>query len=422
MAIDSLSEDEFAAILRECFSPARAIRTPELLKGREANLRDLSRAFTSPGRHAFIYGDRGVGKTSLALTSALIHQSSDAEPIVVSCDSEMTIFSLVKDIAAAALARQNFRSETITNTLAFNFKFLSGSKQKQISGGTPPDLETLNECVDVIRMLPTFHSANPVVVIDEFDRIKSKKFKRQFAEFLKKISDIHCETKLIICGIASSLDELIDEHLSVARNLASIELKRLSHDGRWDIINQAANRAGIKVPKEMNVRIGQISDGFPHYVHLIGEKIFWSLFDDKDIIQTARKRHFDQGVERAVLEAEALPRMAYAKATEKYTDDYREVLWAFADGPKLRRQTSEVYTKSYLPIMANRPDRVVLDKTKFSSRLNRLKTPSHGHILTASGMGWYQYADNIVRGYVRLKAQQEDIELGDGYYTATHDE
>jgi uncharacterized protein len=174
----------------------------------------------------------------------------------------------------------------------------------------------------------------------------------------------------------------------------------------------------VKIPKDMNIRIGQISDGFPHYVHLIGEKILWAMFDDANNVSNARKIHFDSGITSAVREAEALPRVAYVRATEKYTDDYKEVLWALADGPHLRRQTTEVYQKSYLPIMSKRDGRQLLDKPKFSNRLNRLKTESHGEIIEASGGGWYQYSDNIVRGYVRLKAQQDGIEIGDGYFNA----
>jgi uncharacterized protein len=413
-----MTEDEFGQILGEVFSPARAITSIEFLKGREINLKEIARAFTSPGRHAFIYGDRGVGKTSLALTSAHIHQSSDASPICVSCDSDTTLFSLIKDIATTALAKQNLQIERTIKTISFSFKFLSGNKQKEIMSGTPPELETMNECVDIIRMLPHFHSNSPVIVIDEFDRIKNKKTKRQFAEFLKKISDSQCESKIIICGIATTLDELIDEHLSVARNLASIELKRLSHDGRWEIIEAAARRIGVEINRNMTIRIGQISDGFPHYVHLIGEKLLWAIFDDPLAVNIAKKRHFNTGVAAAVKEAEALPRVAYQKATEKYTDDYKEVLWALADGPHLRRQTSDTFAKSYLPIMAKREGRTVLDKAKFSNRLNRLKTDSHAKILTPSGQGWYEYTDNIVRGYVRLKAQQENVEIGDAYFAA----
>lgn len=175
MSIRNLSEESFGRLLGESFSPARAIRSVEFLKGREGNLRDINRAFTSPGRHVFIYGDRGVGKTSLALTSAQVHQSSDAEPITVSCDSETNLFSLIKDIATQAIAADSFQFERVTKTVGFDFKFLSGKKQSEISQGTVPDFESLNECVDVIRMLPTFHSQSPVVVIDEFDRIKAKK-------------------------------------------------------------------------------------------------------------------------------------------------------------------------------------------------------------------------------------------------------
>lgn len=411
-------EAKFGGLLGEIFSPARAIRSVEFLKGREKNLKEISRAFTSPGRHAFIYGDRGVGKTSLALTSAQLHQSADAEPICISCDSEADLFSVIKDIAAQALAAKSFRFERVTTTAGFDFKFISGSKQTEISQGKVPHLDTINECVDVIRMLPHFHSSKPVIVIDEFDRIKNKKKRRQFAEFLKKVSDAYCDTKFIICGIATSLDKLIDEHLSVARNLASIKLKRLSHDGRWHIINDAADKVGILFPRDMTIRIGQISDGFPHYVHLVGEKILWSVFDDTQLISNVSKRHFEAGVSEAVKEAEALPRIAYERATEKYKDDYKEVLWALADGPHLRRQTSEIFQKSYLPIMGRRDDRKILDRSKFSNRLNRLKTEAHGKIIVSSGAGWFEYSDNIVRGYVRLKAQQENIEIGDGYFNA----
>lgn len=46
--------DSFGKILGEVFSPARAIRSVEFLKGRDKNLQEIARAFTSPGRHAFI--------------------------------------------------------------------------------------------------------------------------------------------------------------------------------------------------------------------------------------------------------------------------------------------------------------------------------------------------------------------------------
>jgi uncharacterized protein len=42
-------------------------------------------------------------------------------------------------------------------------------------------------------------------------------------------------------------------------------------------------------------------------------------------------------------EAESVLKASYEKATQKYKDDYKEVLWAFVDHPHLRRQLSDVY-------------------------------------------------------------------------------
>jgi hypothetical protein len=40
-----------------------------------------------------------------------------------------------------------------------------------------------------------------------------------------------------------------------------------------------------------------------------------------------------------------------------------------------------------------------------------LKQPSHGCILTATRQGWYEFTEKMIRGYVRLKAEQANIIL-----------
>jgi hypothetical protein len=52
-------------------SSTTPIRSSEFLRGR----------VLQPGRHIFIHGDRGVGKTSLAQTAAIENQTSGAQPI-----------------------------------------------------------------------------------------------------------------------------------------------------------------------------------------------------------------------------------------------------------------------------------------------------------------------------------------------------
>lgn len=160
------------------------------------------------------------------------------------------------------------------------------------------------------------------------------------------------------------------------------------------------------------MRIGQISDGFPSYVHLIGEQLLWAMFDDEEIVDQCQQRHFTQGVNSAVAEAETSLKAIYDRATQKYSDTYQEVLWAVADRHTLRRQTTEIYDKSYIPIMDARAPQNTLSKRVFSDRLNKLKTARHGEILVPKGAGWYEFRENIVRGYVRLRAEKEGVHLG----------
>jgi uncharacterized protein len=96
------TEKEFGNILRENIRPAQPIDTPALLQGREPLLRDIGRSLQSPGMHVFIHGERGIGKTSLALTSA--KSALGEEPPYVGCDKATTFQTLVVDICDVLLA------------------------------------------------------------------------------------------------------------------------------------------------------------------------------------------------------------------------------------------------------------------------------------------------------------------------------
>src|SRR4029078_8870965 len=94
-AMIDLAEYQFAPRLAGVLSPSRPIRTPEHLRGRERDLVTIKRALYATGRHIFIYGDRGVGKSSLAATAAYQYQSSDAEPIFIAGSLDETFNSLI---------------------------------------------------------------------------------------------------------------------------------------------------------------------------------------------------------------------------------------------------------------------------------------------------------------------------------------
>jgi uncharacterized protein len=51
-------------------------------------------------------------------------------------------------------------------------------------------------------------------------------------------------------------------------------------------------------------------------------------------------------------------------------------------------------------------------RDKFNQRINALKTKSHGAILEGNRQGWYNFSEAVMRGYVRLRAEAQGIELG----------
>src|SRR3954470_15643403 len=85
MSIPGVTDEQLKKVLAENLTPSDSIKTPERLYGREKTLQTIDRAFNSPGRQIFIYGDRGVGKTSLALTAAYLHTGVENLPIYVMC-------------------------------------------------------------------------------------------------------------------------------------------------------------------------------------------------------------------------------------------------------------------------------------------------------------------------------------------------
>jgi hypothetical protein len=416
VAIKGLGIDEFKGFLKENLTPARAISSPEHLKGREKVLRQIDRSFNSPGKHIFIYGDRGVGKTSLAQTAAFIQQSADNRPILVTCGGS-SFLSTVRDAVRGALpVGDPVFQKKVEHKLKAGIGGFGYDMTRSLTSGIVPPVESINDATQLLKFVGECHSKEPVIIFDEFDQLADDAQRKACAEVIKQVSDQGIGVRFILCGIGTSLEDLIGVHLSTGRYLSPVPLERLTQDARWEIILAAAKAVGVTVANNFLLRIGQISDGFPSYVHLIGEQVLWSMFDDEETTGHCQQRHFAEGVSLAVKEAETTLKIIYEKATQKYSDTYQEVLWALADKHSLRRQTTEVYEKSYLPFMAERHGSKVLSKSVFSGRLNKLKTPRHGEIIVSKGAGWYEFKENIVRGYVRLRAENEGVHLGaEGY-------
>lgn len=420
MNIGNTHPEAFAQALNEVLSPSNPIRREELLQGRDKQLKQIDRAIAVPGRSIFVWGPRGVGKTSVAQTSAFAHHPPGTHPILLACDKNTNagklVLNLVEDLISAAAIPGG--KSTISGKLNLGLFELGGSKD---SGSPVPAPTTVNEAVRLLRAaLDKWNQGNPnkmpVVVIDEFDLLGSTDDRHFFGDLIKQIGDQGLPIHLIFGGVSHSLQDLLEGHGSAHRYLESVELERLALEACMNILKTAGTALGARFHDDHLFRIAQISDGFPYYVHLIGSSILWEKFDDSQSTADVTQRYYEAGLQKAVESCDANLRHLYEKATRKYTEGYDRILWAAVANSQLQRRSSDIFD-DYVRIertLHNQHD-YMPDRQAFNNKMNRLKTDTHGNVLVGTRQGWYEFRIPILRGYCRLVARQSGLYLGEEY-------
>jgi uncharacterized protein len=218
------------------------------LKGRDEQLDQIDKALSSPGRNCFVYGERGVGKTSLAQTAAYLYQSSDGEPETVACQKDVSFYSLIKDACEKLLKVNPIDAIKESQKTKIDLKYLSWESRSEFSKGKIPIPSTVNECIGLVQFCAKYHSKSPIVIIDETDRIADRSELVAAGDFIKQLGDQDVDVKFIFCGIGESLDHLLGGHESCYRYLASIYLERLTYKDCKAIIQSAADQFDISVP------------------------------------------------------------------------------------------------------------------------------------------------------------------------------
>ena len=121
MVLSREEQNRLGIEVGRAFSPAAPIDEAALFAGRTDQLRDVIDAVNQRGQHAIIFGERGVGKTSLANVLSEFLQAAGEQIFAphVNCDGTDTYPSLWRKILseveiAREIRRAGFTGETIT--------------------------------------------------------------------------------------------------------------------------------------------------------------------------------------------------------------------------------------------------------------------------------------------------------------------
>ena len=384
------------AALNSAFSPHRPIDAAALFRGRVAQIRDVVDAMTADGLHAVIYGERGVGKTSLA-SIVREHVGNAVSVSRAICGQGDTFTSVVRRAAGSIQLSLPGRRA--------GFAPDEARRDIDLPELLPPgDPLVPDEVASLLARVP----ALLVFVIDEFDRLPPRETDA-FADLIKACSDRGAATTLVLVGVAESIDAILRGHASVVRNLRQVHLPRMSDDELGEIIDEGMAHAGFAIEPLVRQRVISVSQGFPHFTHLLAQSAARAALDGgRRGIEAA---DLAAGMAQAVERSDQSIRDAYHRAVTgvRKASRWREaiVACALAESDDRGYFSTRAVADRYGALLGKegRPQDVAY-------YLGKLTEPDRGPLLQRTGPSRryrYRFGNPLMRPYVLMVATNEGL-------------
>jgi len=390
-----MTKEQKLLILGQVFSPTSPIKEKDFFFGRINQLQKVAEAINKEGQHAILYGERGVGKTSLA--NIMSKSYTALYPIKITCDRTDTFKSLWQR------AFEGIQFSKTSTGIGFNAststKLLNmGSQLASLSNVRPSN---------IVNLLNSFGNFTMLFIFDEFDNIISEKTKAAFADLIKSLSDNNTNSTIVLVGIADSIESLIGNHQSLERCLKQIKMPRMKNEESEEIINKGIQKLELKIDKTVRDKIIEFSSGFPHYVHLLAELAC------KEVIQNDKQIFSEPYLLIAIksgieITSEQL-RLSYRKAilTSNSSSKWKDLLYACAN---CELDEFNAFTITEVVKQYNKITNGTSVNSSINYNLNKLLTEDRGEILDKLGKGMstrYMFKNPMMRAFVKLKIHAE---------------
>ncbi len=305
------------------WSPSAPINTVDLFAGRLQQISTVSEAVNGRGRHAILYGDRGVGKTSLAnILREHLSGYLAVRIIKVNCSATDTFenvwrkaFSEIPMIlenpqASPENALPQIEEYTLDQYLANYTHIGPGEIRKLLERACDSESEIL-------------------IVFDEFDTL-APEHRRIFADTIKDLSDNSSSVTILLVGVTSDVADLISDHQSIDRCLTQIQMPPMTKRELQTIITKRLKELNMTMSPDASDLIVSLSQGYPHYTHLLGHQAATKAISTQRTHITSSDTFY--AINYAVQATHRTIRGAYQKAAESRRGGsiYPQVLLACA--------------------------------------------------------------------------------------------
>ena len=391
-----MSEEEarnVSLMAGQVFRPTAPIFSHELFAGRIIQIQDVLDTIGLRGHHVLVFGERGVGKTSLASVVWPLMNAIGITDVYfshVTANTTDTFSTLWIKVFEDMTWQEDVPKPFLSTQVEATDKCLRD--EVGLPDDPTPD--------DVRRALAA--AGRTVFIFDEFDRLQAKE-SRIFTDLIKMLTDYDIDATIVMVGVAETIQQLIRNHASITRSLVSIHMPRMNREELREIITKTAAKLKVKFDDDAADRIASLSHGLPHYPHLLGlysVRAACLRFSRQITIHDVRK-----GVEESVRKADSRVKAMYIKASRSSRSDalYKQVLLACA-----LSETDELgYFKQKDVI---KPLSIIMDEEKkassFQRHLGEFCKRVRGTALEKEGKQYrklYRFKDPLLPPYVILR-------------------
>lgn len=411
------------AAMLNAFLPATELDDPERFAGRSKQVRELADSLHLLGSTPLIYGDRGLGKSSLALQLRLIAMGNvellhqlNAERLAlpaggnyltfyVTCTDATNSFqdllqALVNAAESVELAGSGDATQLIDRVTRrrLTLKFVEVESTKKFAVESQrlsyQDLNLEEKLVQLSELLTLTYGQPVLFVIDELDRMESTE---GLASFLKAASGKNL--KFVLVGIASNVSDLLSDHQSLERRLQPVRVPLMDVKELAQIVLKAQNylqeaNFDIKFSTAAIGKLIQVAAGFPWFVHVLGQQCV--IEADRHGYKTIQRAHVENAIQGVV----------DSRLAQQFSDMYQvavrdsvareKALRAFAHWTEPDIPTREVYKilKTQLGVSSG------------STHRGQLCKPEFGDILFVPGIqkrGLVRFRNEMFKAYVRMR-------------------
>jgi Cdc6-like AAA superfamily ATPase len=360
----------------------------QLFAGRLNEILKMLRTVMERSRHVVLFGERGVGKTSL---SNIFWRRYGA-----------TLKSLLVARVQAG-PQDDFSSLWIRGLDELKAVGIASGRPDYVNFDT--DFESVSPTTIRRELQKIGANALPVIIIDEYDKLASRDAKILTANLIKELYDFSVTTTVILVGVAENISELIEDHASTDRAVVQVPLSRMSESELREIINQRVSQTPMKFSNDAILTIVILSRGLPFFTQILSKYAALNAIESRRL--NVENDDVDAAMTRFINDTEVSFRDAYRGATRtNQKSNLQESLLACA----LARCDDEGFFKAtdiVEPLSA-----IMKDKRRiahFEKHLRRFSSDEGGNILIKRGgdrQQTFRFDDPMMQPYVIIRGIQ----------------